>query len=122
MATTYKLYIDQGATFSRTISLKTFPDGDPYSLVGASISSQIRETPTSATKIADFSISISSPAASGEFIMFMPASTTATLPVEPTTGPIATPSVYAYDVEMVIGTTVTRLLQGEVVISPEVTR
>ena len=121
MATTYKLYIDQGSTFTRTISLKN-SDGDPYDLTGASISSQIRDTPTSSVKIADFSVSISSPAASGEFVLFMPASGTAALPVDPTTGPIATPSVYAYDVEMVIGTTVTRLLQGEVVVSPEVTR
>ena len=121
MATNYKLYIDQGSTFSRTISLKN-SDGDPYDLSGASISSQIRDTPTSSVKIADFSISISSPAVSGQFIMFMPASSTSALPVDPTTGPIATPTVYSYDVEMIIGTTVTRLLQGEVVVSPEVTR
>jgi hypothetical protein len=121
MAANYKLYIDQGATFSRSISLKN-SDGDPYDLSAASISAQIRSTATSSVKIADFTVSISSPAASGQFIMSMPASGTALLPVDPNEGPERVNSVYAYDVEMVIGSTVTRLLQGEVVVSPEVTR
>lgn len=116
-----KIYIEQGATYSQAVSLKD-GDGNPYNLTGYTIAAKIRPTATSSTLTATFTIAIDSPATLGTFTMSLSAATTATLPVDANSGPENVPTLFTYDVNITSGTTVYRILQGEVIVSPEVTR
>ncbi len=116
-----KLYIDQGATLAQTVSLRD-GSGNPYNLTGYTIAGEIRSTATSSIVITPLTISITAPATLGQFVIALAASATAILPVDTNTGPVNVPTIYTYDVNITTGVTVIRVLQGEVIISPEVTR
>lgn len=116
-----KIYIEQGATFSQTVSLKDV-DGNAYNLTGYTVAAKMRPTATSSNLTATFTIAIAAPATLGQFTMSLPASTTATIPVTANDGPENVPTLYTYDVIITTGSTVTRVLQGEAIVSPEVTR
>ena len=120
-AANYKLFIEQGSTLTRSVSLKN-TDGTAYDLTGATIAGEIRQTATAVTKIIDLTVTISAPATLGQFTISLTATQTAGLPVVANTGPEIIPTLYAYDVQMTNGAVVTRLFQGEAIVSPQVTR
>ena len=109
-AGTYNFIIDQGATFTRQLTVKE--DGSAMNLTGYSVASKFRSTHDSGTVVGTFTCSITT-ATSGIITMAMTASTTAAIEE----------GIYVYDLEITSGSgTVTRLLQGEVTVNPEVTR
>ena len=117
MAGVYDLAIEQGATF-KVIFQWTDANNTPINITGYSARSQIRPTIESATVMVDATIangklSIVNPATDGKVQLLLSATDTAAL----------ASGTAVWDLELVAGDgTVTRLLQGSVTISPEVTR
>ena len=109
MATKANITIDQGTTFSTTISL-TDDNGDPIDLTGYSGRSQMRKHYTSSNS-QSFTITLGE--ASGTVALGLTSSQTANL----------VPGRYVYDVEVVSGSNVvSRIIEGIVTVTPEVTR
>lgn len=121
MASNYKLMIDQGSTLTRTITLK-YSSGVAYDLTGATFAGQIRKSATNPAKITDLTLTVTSPATNGQLTLSLTDTQTAALPVDSNPGPERVSTLYCYDVEMTKGGVITRVLQGEVLVSPEVTR
>lgn len=102
----------QGATFDYTLTWKTA--GTPVDLTGYSARMQVRETYTSSSAVLSFTngTGITLGGTAGTILIATNAGTTA--------GLLA--GQYVYDLEMVSGTNVTRLVQGKFTVDPEVTR
>ena len=107
----YDIVIDQGSDFA--IEIQVQQDGSNTSLGTHSARAQLRPTPTSTTKTADFTCSIVN-ASQGKIKMSLSNSTTASI----------SNGKYYYDLELVntSQSTVTRLLEGVARVTPEVTR
>ena len=109
-AGTYNFIVEQGATFNRILTVKE--NNSAMNLTGYSVASKMRSTHDSSTVVGTFACSISN-ASSGGITMSMTSSTSSAIEE----------GIYVYDLEITSGTgTVTRLLQGEVTVNPEVTR
>jgi len=109
-AGTYNFIMDQGATFTRTLTVKE--NGSAMNLTGYSVASLMRATHDSSTVVGTFTCTISN-ASGGIITMSMTASATGAIEE----------AIYVYDLEIASGSgTVTRLLEGEVTVNPEVTR
>lgn len=109
MATKANIIIDQGTTFSTIINL-TDDNGDPIDLTGYSGDSEMRKHYTSSNS-QSFSISLGG--TSGTVTLSLTASQTANL----------TPGRYVYDVEVTSASNVvSRIVEGIVTVTPEVTR
>ena len=109
-AGTYNFIIDQGATFTRQLTVKE--DGSAMNLTGYSVASKMRSTHDSSTVVGTFTCTISS-GTGGIITVSMPSSTTAAIEE----------AIYVYDLEITSGAgIVTRLLQGQITVNPEVTR
>ena len=109
-AGTYNFIIDQGATFTRQLTVKE--NGSAMNLTGYSVASLMRSTHDSSTVVGTFACTISN-ASGGIITMSMTASATGAIEE----------AIYVYDLEIASGSgTVTRLLEGEVTVNPEVTR
>lgn len=108
-AGTYNLSIEQGATFSLQVALQA-PGGGVFSLVGYTVRAQIRRSHTHSQAV-DLSVTITAPA-TGVFVLGLSATQTASLGFD--TG--------VWDLEIALNGVVTRVLQGAVSVSPEVTR
>ena len=100
--------IEQGSTFSFTITV-TDSVGAVYPLTGATAAAILGET-YSATAQTDFTCEVAE--STGVITVSLTAAETAAITI--TSG--------VWDIELTEGTTVTRLLQGTVEISPEVTK
>lgn len=114
MADIYNISIDQGATFSLVVTY-TDPAGDAVNLTGYTAALQARETVTSSTAALSFteSAGIAITAVTGVLTITATAAQTTALSL----------SNYVYDLEITSGAgVVTRLLQGAVAVSPQVTR
>lgn len=109
MATKASLVIDQGSTFSTDLTL-TDENGDPLNLAGYSANSQIRRWYTSSNVAATFTTSIN--VASGVVTLSLTANQTSNL----------TYGRYVYDVEINSGAEVSRIVEGIVTVTPQVTR
>jgi hypothetical protein len=111
MATKANLVIDQGTTFSTTLSL-TDDNGDILNLNGYYANSQMRKWYTSLSPTATFTTSIN--VSSGEVTLSLPANTTSNI--------IA--GRYVYDVEITEQSTntVSRIVEGIVTVTPQVTK
>ena len=109
-AGTYNFIIDQGATFTRQLTVK---DNDSaMDLTGYSVASKMRSTHDSSTVVGTFTCTISN-ASGGVITMNMTASTTAAIEE----------GMYVYDIEITSGAgAVTRLMEGNITVNPEVTR
>jgi len=106
--------IEQGSTFSRTIVLKD-DQGTPVDLTGATVTSKMRQTFDSATAYT-FTCTLSPTPTDGTFTWVMSATNTALIALTGGT-------TFVYDVEVLFAdTTVMRILQGTVSVSPEVTK
>ena len=110
----YDLCIPQGATFSRVIIWKA--DGDEVNLTGYTARAQIRPTAASATTTLSLTTENSRISLGG-------VAGTITLSISATDTAAIASGRYVYDLELVsAGGIVTRLLQGVVTVSTNVTR
>ena len=114
LAGTYNIIADQGATFGRTITWND-ADGDPINLSAYTARMQVRPIASSSTVALELTTEngrITLGGALGTITLTVPAS--AMDDVEA--------GNYAYDLEMVNGSDVTRLLMGSFTVRAEVTR
>lgn len=109
MATKANLVIDQGSTFSTDITL-TDENGDLLNLNGYSANSQIRKWYTSSNAAAVFATSMNV-----EYGVI-----TLSLTANQTNNLVA--GRYVYDVELNDGTTYSRIVEGVITVTPQVTR
>lgn len=109
MATKANLVIDQGSTFSSDLEL-TDDNGDPLPLDGYAANSQIRKWYTSSNAAATFATSIN--VESGTITLTLTANQTSNLVA----------GRYVYDVEISAGSEVSRIVEGIVTVTPQVTR
>lgn len=108
MATKSNLVIDQGATFSTDLTL-TDENGDALNLIGYTANSQIRKWYTSTNSV---SFSTSTNTSTGTVTLSLTSNQTSAL----------TAGRYVYDVEISDGTTISRIVEGIVTVTPNVTR
>lgn len=109
MATKANLVIDQGSTFSSDLTL-TDENGDPLTLNGYTANSQIRKWYSSTNASATFTTSINT----------VSAVITLSLTANQTSNLVA--GRYVYDVEISDGAEVSRIVEGIVTVTPQVTR
>ena len=110
MASISNIFIDQGATFTTTVTV-TDANGDAVNLSGNSVAAQIRTTFLSSTATA-FTATISN-ASSGEI----------TISLSPTQTTALEAGRFVYDVLITAsGGTKTRVVEGQVTVNPSVTR
>ena len=109
MATKANLVIDQGSTFSTDLNL-TDENGDPLLLSGYTANSQVRKWYTSTNASATFTTSIN--VDSGVITLSLSANATSNLVA----------GRYVYDVEINDGSAVSRVVEGIVTVTPQVTR
>lgn len=112
MAAITNLLIEQGANFSSTITL--FNDDDTvFNLTGYTAAGQIRKSYSSSSASATFTILFSADRSEGQITLSL--TSTQTAAVEE--------GRYVYDIEVTSSdSVVTRVLQGTVTVSPNVTR
>jgi DUF4097 and DUF4098 domain-containing protein YvlB len=109
MALKANIQIDQGTTYSTNIDV-TDDNGDPVDLTGYSGAAQLRKHYTS-TNAHSFTVAIAN--ASGVVTLSMTANVTANIAA----------GRYVYDCELTDGDgTVSRLIEGIVTVTPQVTR
>lgn len=109
MATKAPLVIDQGSTFSADLTL-TDENGDPLVLDGYTANSQMRKWYSSSNAAATFTTSIN----------VNTAVITLSLTANQTSNLVA--GRYVYDVEIKSGSEVSRIVEGIVTVTPQVTR
>ena len=110
MASISNIFIDQGATFTTTVTVSD-ANGDAVNLSGYSVAAQIRKTFLSSSATA-FTASISN-ASAGEITISLTDSQTTSLES----------GRYVYDVLITAsGGTKTRVVEGQVTVNPSVTR
>ena len=114
IAGTYNIICDQGATFGRTITWKD-STGTPVNLTDYTARMQVRSIVSSADVAVELTTENSRIALGGVL-------GTITLSIPATVTDDITAGSYAYDLEMVTSTTVTRLLMGSFTVRGEVTR
>lgn len=109
MAIKANLFVDQGATFATKLVLND-ANGVPVDLTGYSAAGQIRKHYTSSNSTS-FSVSLS--ADTGSVVLSLTANSTANLVA----------GRYVYDVELTDTTgRISRIIEGIVTVSPNVTR
>jgi hypothetical protein len=110
MAIISNLTVDQGSTFSASIDI-TDTEDNILVLTGYTVAAQLRKTYGSSTAV-DFTASVSDAAMGEVTISLTPAQTNALIPGR-----------YVYDAEITsAGGTVTRVLEGQIEVTPGVTR
>lgn len=109
----YNFICPQGATFSKQLTWEI--DATPIDLTTYSARMQVREKHTSTSTILSLSSDdgdITLGGTDGTILIEVDATTTAGLVAK----------CYVYDLELVSSSTVTRLLEGQFMVTPEVTR
>jgi len=112
-AATTNLIIDQGATWSITFTYKN-TDGTPINLTGYSAALQLRTSYDAA------SAALSLTSGSG-IVLGGTAGTIAVTATATQTGAL-TAGEYVHDLELTSSSVVTRLVQGRITVTPQVTR
>ena len=106
----YNFTLNQGATFTRQLTVKE--NNSPLNLTGHTAAMQLRSTYDSATVALSMAAAVIN---ATQGILSISATATATAALEE--------GIYVYDLEITTSAgVVTRLLQGQVTVSPEVTR
>ena len=109
-AGTYNFILEQGATFNRILTVKE--NNSAMNLTNYTVAAKMRSTHDSGTVVGTFTCTISD-ATAGEITMQMTNSTTAAIEE----------GIYVYDLEITNSAgTVTRLMEGNITVNPEVTR
>ena len=109
----YNIICEQGATFQRNLLWQS--NGVPNDLTGYTARMQVRTDYASTTIVVELTTEnsrISLGGTAGTIALTIPATITAAL----------TPAVYVYDLELIIGSIVYRLVQGKFSVNPEVTK
>lgn len=109
MASKANLVIDQGSIFSADLNL-TDENGDVLPLAGYQANSQIRKWYTSSNVSATFSTSIDTDL--GVITLSLSANQTSSLEA----------GRYVYDVELKNGSEISRIVEGIITVTPQVTR
>ncbi len=110
MASISNIFIDQGATFTTTVTV-TDANGDAVNLSGYSVAAQIRKTYASSAISATFTTSIA--AATGQVTLSLTDTETANLEA----------GRYVYDLNInSSGGQKTRVVEGQATVTPGVTR
>lgn len=109
MATKANLVIDQGSSYSVTLDL-TDENGDVIDLSNYTANSQIRKWYTSSNPAATFSTTVN--ASSGELTLSLSANQTSNLVA----------GRYVYDVELNSGGIISRIVEGIITVTPQVTK
>ena len=109
MATISNLYIDAGTTFSAIITVND-SHNNPLNLDGYTVAAQLRKSYGSTTAY-DFASSVYDET-SGKIQIALTATQTSSIK----------PGRYLYDIEITTGTTKSRVAEGLVIISPEITK
>lgn len=120
MAQTYNIHIEQGATYTLTVTYETSVVGVPVDLTGYEARMQVRESVASTTTLASFT---SSPVAGLEIPV--PANGLVVLTVTSAQTALYAFTNAVYDLEVFdasVPPDVVRLIQGRFVVNPEVTR
>ena len=112
MAAKANILIDQGTTFSTSVTVSA-ANGSILSLSGYTAAAQLRKS-YAAGNVTPFTVTIGSNSQLGQLTLSMPANTTQSLSA----------GRYVYDLEIYSSgnTTVTRVVEGVVTVSPGVTR
>jgi hypothetical protein len=110
----YDIVADQGATYSQVFTWKD-SNGDPVSLVGWTGRMQVRSRVPSATTVLDLTTANGGVTLGG-------AAGTVTVSVSAADMADVDAGVYTYDIELVNGSTVERLVMGTFTVRGEVTR
>jgi len=110
-AGTYNFTLEQGSTFSRQITVQE--NSTALNLSGYTARMQMRSTHDSSTIALTYTSTIASPASNGKINLSATATQTAAIEE----------GIYVYDLEIESsGGEVTRLMEGQVTVTPEVTR
>lgn len=109
MATTTNLFVDQGTTFSSVITLNN-QDGSVMNLTGYTVKSQFRKSYQSSQGY-DFTATVYD-ATAGQIELALDATTTSSIKA----------GRYLYDVEITYNTQKYRVLEGIVIVTPEITK
>ena len=107
MSAKYNIVIDQGSDYNLKLTLSQ--DSVGLDLTGYAIRGKIKQNFTSATSVSFSATTID--ATIGEFMVELTASTTAAMSA----------GKYVYDIEIYKDPYVTRILEGSLLITPEVT-
>jgi hypothetical protein len=112
MAAYVELYMDQGSTFNNTLNITDDLTNASVNISGYVVRSQMRRSYYSANASAIINCTITD-AAQGEIVLNLPAANTANIKA----------GRYLFDVETVdtFGTT-SRILEGTITVTPEITR
>jgi hypothetical protein len=109
-AGTYNFTVEQGATFTRVLTLKE--NDSAMNLTGYSAASQMRSTADTSTVAGTFTATVSN-AGAGQITLSMTATQTGNIEE----------GIYVYDTEITSGAgAITRILQGKVTVTANVTR
>tara|TARA_R100000742_G_C4237164_1_gene57544 strand:+ start:49 stop:438 length:390 start_codon:yes stop_codon:yes gene_type:complete len=109
-AGTYNFTVEQGATFTRLLTLKE--NDSAMNLTGYSAASQMRSTADTSTVAGTFTATVSN-AGAGQITLSMTATQTGNIEE----------GIYVYDTEITSGAgAITRILQGKVTVTANVTR
>lgn len=109
MATKANLYIDQGSTFSTTVTI-TDSNGDALDLSGYTGAGQVRKSYTSSTAY-NFNVAVGN--TTGVITLSMTANVTANI----------AGGRYLYDVELTSNTgLISRVIEGIVTVNPNITK
>jgi len=109
MAIYSNLTIDQGSTFKANIDV-TDSDGNALNLAGYTVAGQLRKNFNSSTAV-DFTASVTN-ATDGTIQISLSATQTNSLKA----------GRYVYDVEITTGSEITRVIEGQIEVTPGVTR
>lgn len=113
MAEIYNTTIDQGATWSLIVTYND-PDGDPINLTNATAALQLRTSPLARTAALTLE--------TGDGIIINGPQGTLDITATPEQTGALLPQRYTYDLEVYIGASVIRLIEGTILVSPETTR
>lgn len=112
-AASLNLHIEQGASWAKTLDYQN-PDGTPFNLTGYTARMHVREAANAPTTVFEMTTGngrIVITPLTGKIELSLNAADTEDLP----------PGRFVYDFELVFGVEVTRLIQGSVTVTSEVT-
>lgn len=105
-----ELTLDQGSTFTATLDLAN-DDGSVIDISSSSFQSQIRKSYYSANPTANLIVTITD-AANGRVTLSLPSVDTSNVKA----------GRYLYDLKMTTGNTTTRIIEGIITVTPQVSR
>jgi hypothetical protein len=110
----YNFTLDQGSVWDLEIEYQD-PDGDPINLTGFTARMQLRKDYNSA--VADLTLTTG-----GGGIVITGATGTIDISVTAAQTEVLDPAFYVYDLELISGSNISRLIQGQITVAEQVTR